>query len=245
MAIRLIHGRAAALVALWLVAGCGEEPVRTYRVPKEKGGEPAAQGMSSGQMPPDHPPIGSQPELPPDHPPIGQAELPKDHPPIGGAPAAGQRSMGQMPMAQPSGGAAPALAWDAPAGWVSKPAGGMRAASFDVPGPGDSKGDLSVIVLGGAAGGLLPNVNRWRGQVEAEPWGPEALERESQKIPCAAGTMVFVDLRKPSPGKRILGGILERPGETWFFKLVGDDASLEAAKPAFVEFLKTVRSASP
>ncbi len=257
MDTRLILGLSAALVAPWFLAGCGEEPIRTYRVSKEKEGGAPPPDMASGQLPPDHPPIGGQGtlppdhppiggqgQLPPDHPPIGGADLPKDHPPIGGT-GPGQPEMVKMPMGQPSGGGAPALAWDAPKAWVAKPAGGMRAASFAVPGPDGSQGDLSVIVLGGGAGGLLANVNRWRGQIEAEPWSQEAFDREVQKLACPAGTILFVDLRKQPPGKRILGGILERTGETWFFKLSGDDAPLEAARPAFVEFLKTVRKAAP
>lgn len=225
----------AALLGLWLMAGCGDEPIQTYRVPKEKADEATAQAAAKPMLPPDHPPMGSKEGLPPDHPPMGQAPLPPDHPPIGGTPAP-----------QPSGAApAPALAWDAPAGWAQKPASGMRVASFEVPGSGDSKGDLSIIVLGGGAGGLLPNVNRWRGQIEAEPWTQEAMDRELQKIPAPAGTILFADLRKQPPGKRILAGILERPGQTWFFKLAGDDASLEGSKGAFVGFLKTVRSAAP
>ncbi|MCC6354383.1 MAG: hypothetical protein IT577_10880 [Verrucomicrobiae bacterium] len=245
MVKKLMHGPAPALLALCFFAGCGEEPIRAYRVPKEKDGGKPPRDMASGQLPPDHPPIGGQGALPPDHPPVGGTGLPKDHPPIGGGAPAGQSAMAPMTMGQPPAGGAPALAWDAPKEWVAKPAGGMRAASFEVPGYGEGKGDLSVIVLGGGAGGLLPNINRWRGQIEAGPWDQATLDRESQKITAPAGDIVFVDLRKQPPGKRILGGVLERPGETWFFKLAGDDASLEAAKPAFMGFLKTVRKAAP
>lgn len=230
---------APAVVALCLLAGCVEEPIRSYRIAKEQPEEAAPQSTESRQMPPGHPPMGSQQGLPPDHPPVGQVTpgqaLPPDHPPIGGSPGP------QKEAAAP----APALAWDAPSTWTQKPAGGMRVASFDVPGAGDAKGDLSIIVLGGGAGGLLPNVNRWRGQIDAEPWTQEVMDRELQKIQCPAGTILFVDLRKQPPAKRILAGILEREGQSWFFKLVGDDAVLEGAKPAFLEFLKTVRGAKP
>lgn len=216
--------------ALWL-SGCGEEPVRTYRVPKE---EKVSQenAQASKKLPPDHPPIDTKSGLPPDHPPIGQPGLPPDHPPIGGGSGTQASSQSEVK----------ALAWDAPANWVQKPAGGMRAASFEVPGPGDAKGDLSVIVLGGGAGGVLPNVNRWRGQIGAEPWSQEALDREVQKISAPAGTILFVDLRKQPPEKRILAGMLERGGQTWFFKLIGEDEALEGSKAAFMDFLKTVRS---
>ena len=44
----------------------------------------------------------------------------------------------------------------------------MRLASFDIP-FSDGVGDLSIVSLGGASGGLLANVNRWRGQVNLSP----------------------------------------------------------------------------
>ena len=51
-----------------------------------------------------------------------------------------------------------------PDGWKPASAGSMRIASFLVPtDAGD--GDLSVVRLGGGAGGFVPNINRWRGQI--------------------------------------------------------------------------------
>ena len=41
---------------------------------------------------------------------------------------------------------------------------------------------------------------------------------------------------------RIVGAIVPVNGATWFFKLMGPDATVSAAKPAFLEFLKTVRA---
>lgn len=52
----------------------------------------------------------------------------------------------------------------APAGWTRKPGDGMRYASYAIAGT-DPPLEASLTVLGGAAGGVLGNVNRWRGQV--------------------------------------------------------------------------------
>lgn len=232
MQLRAALSHLFAVLALGFIAGCGDDQIRSYKISRDQ--EAKEDGRTAKQLPPDHPPLNKKQELPPDHPPIGQPALPPDHPPIGGM---------ALPKAQAPA-EAPALAWDAPPDWVQKPAGGMRAASFEVPAANGAKGDLSVIILGGAAGGVLANVNRWRGQIQAEPWSQEALDREMQKIQAPAGTVLFFDLRKDPPGKRILGGILEREGQSWFFKLTGDDAALEGSKAAFVAFLKTVRGAS-
>src|SRR5262245_25745365 len=56
------------------------------------------------------------------------------------------------------------IRWIAPAGWTEQPASGMRAASFRVP-AGEEFIEVSVVPLGGEAGGELANVNRWRGQL--------------------------------------------------------------------------------
>jgi hypothetical protein len=51
--------------------------------------------------------------------------------------------------------------------------------------------------------------------------------------------LVFEDANN---GSRMLGVIVPRPGETWFFKLKGPDVLVAREKPAFLEFLKTVRT---
>jgi hypothetical protein len=43
-------------------------------------------------------------------------------------------------------------------------------------------------------------------------------------------------------GSRILGAIVPRPGETWFFKLTGPDALVARTKPAFLDFLHSVKA---
>ena len=65
--------------------------------------------------------------------------------------------------AKPSG-----ITWDKPESWIPTKGSSMRLASFTVPYSGGS-GDISVIKLGGAGGGLESNVNRWRRQLSLEP----------------------------------------------------------------------------
>jgi hypothetical protein len=231
---------AAALLGLAALAGCGKQSVRTYRIPKEAAPAPGQAPAPAAGLPPDHPPIGASA---PKSMPADAKGLPPDHPPIGsGGPMAGG-PMAAGPMA--AGPATPpALDWDAPSGWVQKPSSGMRVASYEIPGPGGKNGDLSIIVLGGGAGGLLPNVNRWLGQLGLTPWNAETLAAQSEKIPSPAGEVVLVDLRQNPPAERILGGILELPGQTWFFKLRGDDALAGGAKESFTAFLKSLKRRS-
>ena len=66
-----------------------------------------------------------------------------------------------------------ALKWALPKGWTETPGSGMRYATLTPPGAG--KVEMSVVVLPGAAGGELANVNRWRGQIGLPPLDEAAL----------------------------------------------------------------------
>ena len=41
---------------------------------------------------------------------------------------------------------------------------------------------------------------------------------------------------------RIVGAVLSRPRETWFFKLMGPDTAVAGEKTAFVTFLQTIKA---
>lgn len=135
------------------------------------------------------------------------------------------------------------LAWTAPANWVAKAPGPMRKGSFTIPGEAGAEADLSITAFPGDTGGLLANVNRWRGQVSLPPLAEAELGAALEHVD-GNGTHFevadFVGSAKGTP-TRLVGAILSRPGETWFFKLMGPDALVAAQKPAFLDFLRTVR----
>jgi hypothetical protein len=52
----------------------------------------------------------------------------------------------------------------------------------------------------------------------------------------------FVNEESPADKKqRLIGAIVPASDETWFFKMTGGDALTAAQKPAFLEFLESVR----
>jgi hypothetical protein len=133
------------------------------------------------------------------------------------------------------------LSWQAPANWPSKSLGQMRKGSHSVPGSaGDA--DFSVIVLPGAAGGLLDNINRWRGQVQLKPLTAAQLPAESETVQNGALKLVVVDLPSPDGKSRILGAITEVGTNSWFFKMTGPSATVTEAKPDFLAFLQTIKA---
>jgi hypothetical protein len=142
--------------------------------------------------------------------------------------------------AVPTGG--DSLAWAAPAHWTAKPPSAMRKGSYAVK-DGAAEADLSITSFPGDTGGLLANVNRWRGQISLPPLAADQLDANREHIDIGPLHVDVVDFAGSANGAstRIIGAIVPVGGETWFFKLMGPDALVAKEKPAFLEFLRTVR----
>jgi len=140
--------------------------------------------------------------------------------------------------------AQPNLTWTLPEGWQEAPAGQMRLASFSATGEDGKKADVSIVPLGGVAGGDLSNLNRWRGQVGLAPVTAEELPKLGEKTEVAGAEATLFDIVGTNPAgekSRILVTALQREGTSWFFKMTGEDALVEAQKPKFQAFLKSLK----
>jgi hypothetical protein len=166
-------------------------------------------------------------------PPAGAADesLVRSH----GAAAPSPGMAGDVPLPPTPSGAA-ALRWTLPAGWGQTFPGGMRFASFTVPGAG--KIDGSVVTLPGDAGGELPNVNRWRGQIGLGPTDEAGLAAARTTVKTRAGVASVYDFTSQGDRKsRLIAAILMVDGSAWFIKLTGDAEPVTAARPAFLQLL--------
>jgi len=196
--------------------------------------------------------ISNTNDLPPD----ARGPLPAGHPPIDTvvAPAAGAgaaaEASGPLPAGHPpiDTGAGMAstpvavaggldLIWTAPPEWTPKSGSAMRKGSYAITGP-EGAADLGITAFPGDVGGNLANVNRWRGQLGLPP--VESLEGAVEALSANGLNMLVFD--GANQGSRMLGAIVPRPDETWFFKLTGPDALVARTKPAFIEFLKTIKT---
>jgi hypothetical protein len=169
--------------------------------------------------------------------------MPGDAP--GGAPAAPGAGDSMANTAVPTG--SDTLSWTAPAQWVAKAPGAMRKGSFAIKGDNGPDADLSITAFPGDTGGLLANLNRWRGQVSIPPLAEGQLDGVVQHFDGDGLHFDVVDFVGSANGAptRILGAVLSRQGETWFFKLMGPDALVAAHKDDFLAFLRTVKEAKP
>ena len=117
------------------------------------------------------------------------------------------------PMAAGEGVAAAPLTWTLPAGWQEVTPGPMRLAQFAVAGPGGKKAEVSIVMMGGTAGGELGNVNRWRGQVSLPPVAAAEVSKLGEKSETAGAETKLYDLVGTSAAgdkARILVVALER-----------------------------------
>jgi hypothetical protein len=210
------------LASFALLTACREAKVTSYRVPKEKPDE-LPPGMAAASTN------------------AGTAPTPGVSTP--GAPVAPMAPGNDMASTAVPTANGSDLTWTAPAGWNPKPPSAMRKGSFTVSGP-DGDADLSITAFPGDVGGELANVNRWRGQIQLAPLAEGELASVTTQLEQNGLTFTVVDFVSPSSNKpaRIVGAIVPVNGATWFFKLMGPDATVTAAKPAFLAFLQTVRA---
>ena len=131
------------------------------------------------------------------------------------------------------------LKWTAPAAFEPKPVSAMRKGSYRLKAAG-GEADVSITAFPGATGGLEANLNRWRGQVGLAPLDPAQVTADALKFDANGLSFVVVDYQ--GSAGHMLGAIVPFNGNSWFFKLTGPDATVVAAKPAFLEFLRTVKA---
>ena len=107
----------------------------------------------------------------------------------------------------------------------------------------DTNGTASVTmtVLQGDGGGLLENVNRWRGQLGLEKLEEENLADAVQPVKGLSKETRMIDItgisQRTQVESRLVGVIASGKELTWFYKLMGSSPVVEAAKDGFLEYL--------
>lgn len=169
--------------------------------------------------------------LPPAHPPMGEGAMPLMS---AGGPAS---DMAASSEGKPN--------WQVPSGWQEVAAGQFLVAKFMVPGPGAGQAAVNVSMSGGDGGGLLGNINRWRGQLGLSPLSDTDLSQSVSSLDTSSGKASLVDLSghdaRTGQDARLLGVILPQGGRTWFYKLMGNAQAVESQKDAFTKFVQTAK----
>lgn len=138
-------------------------------------------------------------------------------------------------------------AWEIPPSWKEVPPTQMLLAKFVTPDPKQPKVEVTVSVLAGDGGGLLPNINRWRRQLKLEPIEDGALGQLTQPLDATGGKGVLVEFKGENTNgqpTQLIGAILPSSEKTWFYKLTGDPQVAQQEKNAFVQFVQTAKYAN-
>lgn len=171
------------------------------------------------------------------------AGIPGMDPAAGGDPHAGLTPQQLSMVGEPSG---PKVSDTAPEGWIKQAATSMRQLSYRVEGEEGASTDVSLVILRGAAGGKLVNVNRWRDQQGLTAITEETLKDHSEVLATPLGEALVVDIEgllegaDPKKDGRMLGAIVDRGKDGWFFRMRGNAELTAAQKEAFLTWVKSV-----
>ncbi len=127
--------------------------------------------------------------------------------------------------------------WDVPNGWKQIAPGQMQIARFVVPQQNGAGGEVFVSVFPNDTGGTLANVNRWRRQLKLPETDEKSLASSTAPLDAAIPNSVLVDMTNNN--QRMLGAIVPRGGQWWFYKLLGDSAAVGAERENFIQFAKS------
>ena len=141
------------------------------------------------------------------------------------------------PAPEPAPADAPQIAL--PAGWTALTPGPMQMGKFSVPEKDGAKAEVTVSVFPSDTGGMLANINRWRGQVGLPATDEAGLATCTAPLDAALPGAVLADLK--GEAKHMVGAIVPRGGQWFFYKLTGEAAAVSAARESFVSFAKAAK----
>jgi hypothetical protein len=157
-------------------------------------------------------------------------------------PAAGSTdatpSMQVLPGMQEAANQAGDIGYSTPEGWVEKPASGIRKANFTISSDTGSA-EVTVLTFPGEVGGRLANINRWREQIGLDAATANDLPAYTQGYQIDGHRGLFVRLEGDT--QSILGALLPFHGNTWFFKMLGDSATVLNNETAMKQFLDSIK----
>jgi carboxymethylenebutenolidase len=128
------------------------------------------------------------------------------------------------------------LAATMPEGWQRGGDRQMRLATFT-----HANGcECVVSAFPGDTGGLLANLNRWRGQLGQAPMESAAITA-LPKLPILGRMATLIRIDGEEGKGSMLGAVAPQAEETVFVKLTGPTAAVEAATPAFLALCRSLR----
>ena len=136
----------------------------------------------------------------------------------------------------------PQLDYQVPAGWQDMGPSQFSLVNFRIP-SADGDAMVNITPLAGMAGRDSAIVNMWRQQLGQSPLDEVAAEASLTPVDIGGeqGKLFEVSGAHGGPTQRIVTAFVHRTDGSWFYKLQGPEPVVAAQKPAFLDFLKTVK----
>ena len=137
------------------------------------------------------------------------------------------------------------LSWEAPPGWRRGPDKSLRVVTYFA-GEGDEV-ECYVTLLGGEAGGVLANINRWCTQMGAPPL-TDADVAGLERVQMAGTHGVLVRIERgprpemPAAAELLEGAVCLLDGRALFVKLTGPRGAVEAQHAALIAFCRSIEA---
>lgn len=182
---------------------------------------------TAGELPAGHPPLGAS---------SGDTALPDGHPAI--PPNANSPVM--LDNATPS---SSKFSWSKPEGWMNTPDRPMREVTYTIAGA-----ECYVALLGGMAGGIDANINRWVGQMGQAPLTEQEIKALptitilGQQAPLVEVKGAFSGMQGGEvPNQMLLGAVCPLDNQTLFVKMTGPEEAVAAQAANFVAFCESIK----
>jgi hypothetical protein len=133
--------------------------------------------------------------------------------------------------------------WTVPSGWQPVPPAQFLLAEFVISAPSGAQAEVNVAAMDGDGGGLLANVNRWRGQLGLGTLGESDLRlpQFTKSVDVPGGKATLVDFAgvdaKTGAQARLVGVIVSQNSQTWFYKMMGNQQIVFEQEDAFFKFI--------
>ena len=142
-----------------------------------------------------------------------------------------------------------AFLWQVPTGWKEEPASGMRIATFRLAGNPDEI-DVSIVSLGGMAGGLEANLARWATQLNIKLAADQDLPKlisnaEIISLPNGSKAKIF-DFTRLQGGqdlstKSMIAAMINFDDTTVFVKMTGSIDAVKNHERSFQALLQSIQ----
>jgi hypothetical protein len=146
-----------------------------------------------------------------------------------------------------------------PKDWQEHPTtSGMRVGQWTVAGK-EGEAELVVYYFGaGGAGGVDANLDRWINQFEQPDGSPSKNKSKTEKKTVNGMPTTLVEVtgkyvasmtpgateKNDKPGSMLLGAILETAAGPYYFKMVGPQGTMTAARKSFHDFIASMKPAA-